>query len=123
MTGAPAGSSEASGGGDGLGVESDRRTVRRGLGAGLIAGLLVGTPLLIAVLVGDGGAWAAYVVVVLAALVGAAVAAVWLLAAAALDLFSGQPISRRRALWTFAACLATLMMPLLWLLGDVRGTS
>ena len=91
--------------------------MRRALIAGGVAWLVVSAPLVASVVAGDTGGRAAYVVTVLGLLVGSALTAAWLLAAAALDLLGGAGISRRRGVWTVVTCLMTLGVPLLWLGG------
>jgi hypothetical protein len=99
----------------GAGGGRDRTTLRRALLAGAVAWAAVALPLLAAVLLGGGSAQMALTGVLLGFVIGACVAAGWLLFAAVLDLWVGEPPGRRRLVWTAAMTGVALLSPLLLL--------
>ena len=94
------------------GRDRDRRVVRRGFAAGGVVWVLVAGPL--AVAAGDNDR-AVLVAVLLGLTFGAFAASGWLLVAAVLDLWVGEPPARRRVVWTAAATLLALSGPFLLL--------
>lgn len=92
-------------------ADRDRATVRRALIAGGVVWALVGGPLVVGLAPAGGRASAAGM---LLGLVFAGMAtSLWLLTAAAIDLWTGQPIDRRRLAWTAGVPVATMLSPLL----------
>jgi hypothetical protein len=94
------------------GQDRDRRVVRRGFVAGGVVWVLVAGPLAVAA---GGDDRAVLVAVLLGLTFGAFAASGWLLVAAILDLWVGEPPARRRVVWTAAATLLALISPFLLL--------
>lgn len=92
-------------------AERDRVTVRRALIAGGVVWVLVGGPLIVGFAPVGGQASAAGML--LGLVFGGLVASLWLLLAAAIDMGTGQPIGRRRMVWTAGVLVATMLSPLL----------
>ena len=92
--------------------DRNRTTVRRGVRAGLIGGgIAAALMLVLAVQSLVSGA-----AVVAAAIAGwGVVAAAWLLLAALLDVWAGEPPNLRRILWTAVATLVAMFGPFLLL--------
>jgi hypothetical protein len=105
--------------------DRNRTTVRKALRAGALVGVAVMLVLAPTAFSADGPGGAVVVTAGFAA--ATLVTAGWLLLAAGLDLFAGEPMDLRRGLWTAAATLAAMLGPFL-LLGAlsqaaVRGLS
>lgn len=92
-------------------AERDRVTVRRALIAGGVVWGLVGGPLVVGLAPAGGQASAAGML--LGLVFAGLIASLWLLAAAGIDLWTGQPIGRRRVAWTAGVLVATMLSPLL----------
>lgn len=120
----PGGSGAPRGGRDGSGergtprapaarepAQRDRVTVRRGLVAGGVTWALAGGGLVAGMAPAGGQASAAGLL--LGLVLGGIVASAWLLLALAIDLWTRQPIGRRRWIWTVAVTLATAVAPVL----------
>lgn len=92
-------------------AERDRVTVRRALIAGGVVWALVGGPLVVGLAPAGGQASAAGML--LGLVFAGVVASLWLLVAAGIDLWMGQPIGGRRVAWTAGVLVATMLSPLL----------
>jgi hypothetical protein len=93
--------------------DRDRETVRRALRAGGLTWAVVGGLLVASVLYAGGDGRAGLAAVLLGMVFGGMVASGWLLVAAGLDLLADEPPSRRRAAWTVAVVVATMLSPVL----------
>ncbi|PSO52416.1 MAG: hypothetical protein BRC31_04835 [Actinobacteria bacterium QS_5_72_10] len=91
--------------------ERERVTVRRALIAGAVAWALLGVPLSVGMAPSQGPASPAGAL--LGLVFGGVVASAWLLTALTIDLWTRQPLGRRRLVWTAAVTLATMLSPVL----------
>ncbi len=92
-------------------ADRDRVTVRRALIAGGVVWALVGGPLVM--WFAPAGGQASAVGMLLGLVFAGMITSTWLLVAAAIDLWTGQPVDRRRLAWTVGVTIATMLSPLL----------
>lgn len=91
-------------------ADRNRVTVRRAFRAGAVAAVVAGALMAILV-VRDQAPGGAVIAAVIAAF--GLLSAAWLLLAALLDVWAGQPPDLRRTLWTIAATLLAMVGPFL----------
>lgn len=92
-------------------AQGERVTVRRALIAGGATWALLGGGLMVGMAsAGTGGRVAG---MLLGLVCGGMVASAWLLIALCIDLWTRQPLGRRRVVWTVGVTLATMISPVL----------